>query len=191
MVDKKMCIRKKFVILTAFAFTLTIILFINSILAFAISAPYMGEEKQIKLMPGDSRNIEFTLQDAGATAETNAAVQIQEGTEIIQITDAFDSYTIPVGDKTSVNTRITIPSNAQIGDVYKIKLAFAVAAPDGGFAFGTSIVQEFSVIVGKEETPAPAVQPEKKEPNTLLYAIGILTIIIILLILFVIKKRSQ
>ena len=67
-----MCIRKKFVILTAFAFTLTIILFINSILAFAISAPYMGEEKQIKLMPGDSRNIEFTIQYSSSNTKKNS-----------------------------------------------------------------------------------------------------------------------
>ena len=185
-------VEKKFAILMAFAFILTVIIFINSILAFSVSAPYMGEEKQIKLMPGQSRGLEFILQDAGAESDTEAGVQIQEGAEIIEITDNVNSYTIPEGGRVSIHAKITIPSDAQIGDAYNVILAFAGVAPGGGgFNFGTSIQQNFKVVVGKEEKPATPTPKETQPSNTLIYGIGILIIIIILLILAVIRKRNQ
>ena len=159
--------------------------------AFSISAPYM-ENRKLYLSPGESEELEFVLQNAFATEPTEVGVKIEEGSEIMQIIDPKSTYTIPVSGRASVNTRVTAPPNARIGDIYKVRVSVGtVPAGGGAFTFGSSINHDFEVVVGEKPKTQITGEQSKGEiaSNPSLYLIvGI--IIVILVIFFALRKRK-
>jgi len=189
------------------------ILLSSSVFAFAVSRPSMLKDNegnpQIFLLPGETRGITFVAQNgAGATSDITIQANIIEGLEIIEITDSSDIHTIPPEGRINVNSIITIPENAQIGDVYGVVLTFSTVSTGaaGGFTFGSSIRQKFNVVIGEEraeEIPVekvPQVVPGD-EPTALPKTnLGIIMVIAVLIILIVIiylivrnrkRKKSQ
>ena len=198
----KMKINKK----TSSLFILGVILFssINLISAFAISAPFM-ENKEIYIQPGQTVNLQFNIQNGGgATSDITVQVGITEGSEIIEITDANDIYAIPAGLDANSNVRITIPADDSIGKNYSVKLSFNIIVGDvgGAFAFGSSIGQRFTVIVGEKPGSIPAEITEDKEEislqpsdldlgNTTRIIIAIVLIIIVIGIIYYLRNKDK
>ena len=158
---------------------------ISFISAFSISAPYM-ENKELKMSPGEIKDLEFVLQNGGATEEINVKVTILDGSDIIRLIDGNDIYPVTPGEKVSVNMKITMPEDAKTSQNYSVKIGFKEVTSEGGsnFGFGTEIEQNFNVVIlGKEN---------KINNKLILYlAIGILLILIILVILIIKRKNRK
>ncbi len=166
-----------------------LILLTTNILAFAVSSKYY-EDYPIYLSAGETQEVQMTLQNLASTEDVNVRASIREGDGIIEITDASKDYLIPTGEKTIVNLKITIPSDAEIQEAYAIKIQFTtVTVSESGTAgLASGISKEFNVIVG-----TPAAISEKKLKwlvfkKVLISLIGILVIII--LIIWKVKKRK-
>ena len=188
------------ILLICSLFALLLIIFSTSLIsAFSVSAPYM-ENKEWKLFPGASEDLKFVLQNGGATEAANIKVTVNEGGNVLKLPDPDKIYTVPVGERTEVVLKANIPQNATIGETYKIVVGFSTAVPSaqGGFSFGSTIDQPFTIVIGEKPAPSPAETEKKQEsPNTELvktwlpYIIAIAIIIIAVIIFFVIKKKKQ
>lgn len=172
-----------------------ILLLSSSVIAFSVSAPYL-ENKQLKLYPGAEANLKFDLQNSGATANTITKVEIVEGAEITELADGKDTYTISPGGLTTVNIKITIPNDTELGQIKHIKLSFTAKEEEaGGFSIGSSIGQEFDVVIGE----IPPVTPEEVEAetskkeitNTKIITYLITGLIILIIIYYAIKKTKR
>lgn len=155
---------------------------IGFVSAISVSTPYM-ENKELKLFPGEIKDLTFVLQNSAATENINVRVNVLEGSEILTLTDETNIYEIIPGDKVPVNMEIKIPEEFEIGEKYHIKMEFATQTEEqsGTFGFGVGIQQNFDVIIGEEIK-------EKLEINPGLMVL----IIIILIILFrvLLKKKK-
>jgi len=182
-------------------FVITFIFLLASISAFSVSSPYM-ENKQLKVQPGETRNLEFVLQNSGATEETSVRLRIIEGSGIAELTDpGVDAdlgkiYVIPIDKKLNINVKITIPENVAIGDSYHIRLGISTAAPTkkGEFGFGMEIENSFDVVVGEIVQTSPAETPptDTIKTNWILYlSIAIILVMIIAIIFFIKRKKKK
>ena len=173
-----------------------LILLTSSVIAFSVSAPYL-ENKQLKLYPGAEANLKFDLQNSGATTDTITKVEIVEGAEITELADGKDTYTISPGGLTTVNIKITIPNDMDLGQTRHIKLSFTAKDEEaGGFSIGSSIGQEFDVVIGEiPPTPAPAEEAEtpKKETssNNTIIIYSIIGLIILSIIIYCLIKKTK
>jgi len=169
-----------------------IILGISFVSAFSVSSPYMAN-KTLNLFP-DSKitNLEFVLQNGGgATENVTIRVNILEGSEITNITDDDNIYTVSPGAQVPVNLRITLPENVMIGNTYNVRLEFSTVTlgQSGEFGFGTGQEQSFKVVVVKEivqKTPANFLSSKLFLP----LIIGILLILLIM-IMFLIRRKQK
>jgi len=158
--------------------------------AFSVSAPYM-ENKELILPLGENlKTLEFVLQNSGGTENINIRVRILEGSEIANIIDSSNIYTVVPGDKVPVHIEIKIPEETQIGDSYHVKLGFSTETGEQGgiFGFGVEIEQNFDVITGEViQTPK-----ESKSHSWITYLIlGIIALAIIMAIVFKKKKKEE
>lgn len=190
-------------------FLIMAILLTSNVFAFAISKPHMEKDEngnsQLFLSPGEDYGLTFVAQNGGgATSLITIQVSVVEGEDIIQLTDPENVYDIEAGGRVDVNTLITIPENAQIGDVYLVAIGFATltTGKEGGFALGSSIQQKFNVVIGEEPAEevsveeVPQVVPEEEVPtpaaptNTLIIVIVVL-IILALIIYLIVRNRKR
>jgi len=187
------------------------ILLSGSVLAFAISREHMEKNEngnpQLFLSPGDSKGMTFVAQNGGgATSDITITASVVEGSEIIEIIDSSNIYTVPAGGRVDINTLISIPGNARIGDSYTVALTFSTVSVGigGGFAFGSGIQQKFNVVIGEEpavvEEPEGVLQvvPEEEAPTpsipipktNLVIIVIVVLIILIVIIYLIIRKRK-
>lgn len=163
-----------------------LILLISFVNALSVSMPYM-ENKELKLFPGELKDLEFVLQNSVTEGATDIIVRatISEGAEIISITDEDNLYTIVPGDKVPVHLQVKIPEEFEIGGRHHITLSFSsqTEGESGVFGFGTGVEQNFDVIIGKEIK-------EKIEINPGLMVLIIIVLIIIIRI-FLRRKKSK
>jgi len=85
-----------------FLITMSLILLSNSILAFAVSSQYYGNNP-LYLQPGESVEMFFTLQNLASTEDVRLQATVTEGEDIIELTDSSEIYDVPSGEKTKVN----------------------------------------------------------------------------------------
>ena len=161
---------------------MVIVFLVNFISAFSVSAPYM-ENKQLRLDPGESRSLEFVLQNAFGSSTIDTKVIIDKGSEIISLADESDVYPVPADEQVKVNTLVNVPEDAKKGSVYPISITFNTIADKQGFAFGSSIEQNFEVIVGREEV--------QKSSSLIFYFVALIALVIAIVAYFQIKKRRQ
>ena len=171
-----MMIQKKMGMVVAFIFLIS---FVN---ALSVSMPYM-ENKELKLFPGELKDLTFTLQNSGATENIVVRATVLEGIEFANIIDEDNLYTVAPGDKVPVHFRIEVPKDFEIGGRHHIKLSFSTQTEgeSGVFGFGTGIEQNFDVIIGEEIK-------EKIEINP---GLMVLIIIVLIIIIRVFLKRKK
>ena len=164
--------------------------------AFSVSAPYM-ENKEWKLFPGASEELKFVLQNGGATEAANIKVAVNEGGNVLKLPDSEKIYTVPVGERTEVVLKANIPQNATIGEAYKIVVGFSTAIPSaqGGFSFGSTIDQSFTIVIGEKPAPSPAENKTgainlESVKTAIPYIIIVLIIIIAAIIFFIVKRKK-
>jgi uncharacterized membrane protein len=163
---------------------------ISFVSAFSVSSPYM-ENKTLNLYP-DSKttDLQFVLQNGGgATDNVSIKVEVISGSDILSLVDNSNIYTVVPGNKVPVNMRITLPSNATVGDNYNIALEFTTVASgeSGQFGFGTGQEQDFKVsVVNRIVT-----EGETKHNGTLLYIILGILVLLVIIVLVLIKRKNR
>ena len=174
------------------------ILFVSPVLAFSISAPFM-ENDQLNLLPGDTRDLKFIMQNGGgATEDINVRVELLEGFAIAELTDPDDIFLVSPGDKIEVNLKITISEDTPIGYTQKVRLGFSTSSPSdsGSFTFGSNIEQRFDVVI-VEQAPElePVQQPEQDQEiesnlTVLWLIIGLVVVALIIVVIIMAKRRK-
>jgi len=176
-----------------------LIILSSQVLAFAVSIPHLEEDSNgnrvFYLMPGEEESMRFVVQNGGgATEEISITAAVTEGSEVIKITDATDTHIIPAGGRVDINTLITAPNDAQIGDTFNIAVGFGVGS--GGSFLSQRIQQKFILVMGEE--PKPQLAPEEetskltsKEIISNPWVMSIGAIIIIVIVWYLIKRKRK
>jgi hypothetical protein len=130
---------------------------VSHISAFAISAEY-HEGNPLYILPGESKEVPFILQNLGGTSDVDIKLEIGTGKEFIKINDPSDIYIIPAGSRTSVNLTMSIPANAKLKEIYPVSLDFVTLSKSesGAFTLSSAISQRFNAIIG---TGIPSTKP--------------------------------
>jgi len=165
-----------------------LILGISFVSAFSVSSPYMENQTLNLAQNSKTTDLQFVLQNGGgATENVNIRVEILGGSEIANLTDESNIYTVIPGEKVPVNLRITLPKGVARGDIYNVKLGFTTVSvgQNGEFGFGTGQEQNFKVLVGEK------IVPEKQYNSTYLFLIiGILLVALIIVALMIRRKNK-
>lgn len=122
---------------------------LSSASAFAISAKY-HEGNPLYILPGESKEVPFILQNLGGTSDINIKLEIGTGKEFLKIEDPSEVYVVPAGGKTSVNLMMSVPADAKVKEIYPVSLNFITLSnsESGAFSLSGAIVQRFDAIVG-------------------------------------------
>ena len=122
---------------------------LGSASAFAISATY-HEGNPLYILPGESKEVPFVLQNLGGTSDINIKLEIGTGKEFLKIEDSSEIYVVPAGGKTSVNLMMSVPADAKVKEVYPVSLNFITVSKseNGAFSLSGAIVQRFDAIIG-------------------------------------------
>lgn len=173
-----------------FFILVTAILFSSFVSAFAISSPYW-KESPLKLMPGDSRDVQFVIVNQAGDSDLKVRVNILEGNASIRITDSSNTYDCPLGSKTPVNFKVNVAQNAKIGETREIKLEFTtiVASESGSFGISNSIEKSFPLIIGTEASLT--LEPMTAAKSSSLIWLYILIAIVVLIIIIVIVSKTK
>ncbi|HVY01631.1 MAG TPA: hypothetical protein VHA12_02615 [Candidatus Nanoarchaeia archaeon] len=162
-----------------FAILAMILFSLSSVLALGVTAPYW-DERPLNLAPGESKDIQFSLQNMLGDSDVTLKAALIEGQDIATLTDSNLEYTVPFGVKDMpVNMRISIPRSANNGDKYTVGVSFTTVtkSESGQFQLGSAFEKYFDVVV--EGAP---------KNYTWIYVIAI-AIVLILVWLFV--RRSN
>ena len=167
--------------------------------AFAISSFYW-RENPLNLTIGETKDIQFTLQNNIGGEDLNIRARIIKGSEIAKISDASNEYLLSFGGvQPVVHVEVSIPNDAKIGDVYTLEIIFDTVkkGTSGGLGFGASISRGFKVnVVEKPKPPEEVVLPEKKPLLQTIYLVIILVVILAIIIVTIalfnlLKKKKQ
>lgn len=179
--------KNKLIIIFVSMFFLLSVISITS--AVAIGGPPM-ENKQLVLFSGESRNLEFTIQNGGgATEAVNVKVNVTEGSEIIKLVEEKNIYLVSPGDMVPIGFLVTAPNGAT-GSKYKIIIEFSEAsANQDALSFGTGINQEFEVVLAE---PIEKIKENKELKGwVLMLWIGIFILLIIIALLVLRKRKTR
>jgi len=190
----------------AMIFIISIIL-ISSVSAWGASVSYWEEDgNELKLKPGETRDVTIRLQnmpDADGNGEDIVlSAELVEGEEIATLIDEDLEYDVPLNTKhTTVNIRISIPEDAQLGQDYKVgvRLKQIVTGGDGMVQFTSGMRSTFPVKVVSEgeETPEdiePKLQPPKEKKFKTEYfviAIVLIVAIVVIIVHYTTAKRKS
>jgi hypothetical protein len=165
-----------------------VILLGSYVSAFSLGCLY-HKDNPLRISPGQTADIPVSLQ-ASTGGDLTVVGKILEGEEVMTFTDPSSAYLIPAGGEIKSNLRVSIPSNAAVGQVYSLKIGFSTeseSAP-GSFGFGSSIVRSFNAIV------IPAVEqelPEEKMDYSIILLIAAIIIVIIVIIILTRRKKKR
>jgi hypothetical protein len=172
-------------------FLILLVLLSSFVTAFGVS---YGVGRPLQMYAGESREDYIILQNrAGDIGDVNARVEIMQGKEIVTLKDGLDVYLVPYGSDAQVNFTIKIPENAKYNDTYIIKLS-ATTVPDknsGGMGFAMGSGQRIEVIVVPKPGEIAQVAEENPQLWGVLAFIGLAIIIIAVVLVMVIRKRTK
>lgn len=165
-----------------------ILLSVYHVNAFAISSKYY-EDNPLFVAPGDTKEVELTLQNLAGTEDVKVKAEVSRGTEVIELIDASDIYTIPVGGKITARFKVEMPKNAKVKDTYSIDIRFTTVTEGelGALGLGSSIIQRFDVIAGENSS----IFEEKPIPLYEYVAIGIAAVLILIILVILAKKKKK
>ncbi len=158
---------------------LLLILFIKEVIAIGIVTSYL-ENNILEIMEGTSETYEIQLQNT----EEETEVKLVLDNEIAEIIDYKEKYILPAGiSNTPVIFDITAPKDAKVGEEYVISYYMEQISTKGGTVpFGVKINKHFTVkIIENPNGPG----------TNYLYVIVIGSVVLVLLIIFLIRKYRK
>ena len=180
---------KKIIPIILVAFVILFALKVNSV---GVSSEYFTENPLI-MSPGETKDIQVTLQNMVGSEDITLKGEITEGQNISKITDTNNMYLIPFGQKDiKVNIRISIPADAKVGSVKDIIISFLSVTPgdtSGTIRMGMGIDKLIPIQIQLHKT-TEEVQKAPFAPITWMY-ITIIIIILALIIWLLTKKKKK
>ncbi|MDO8528301.1 MAG: hypothetical protein Q7S06_00200 [Nanoarchaeota archaeon] len=167
----------------------TALFLLSNVSAFAVSSAYYSTNP-LKLPQGETQDFMLVLQNPSGPETEQLKVNILSGADILEITDKSDIYSIPIGEKTSVNLRAVIPQDAKIGQIYPVNLELITMqeSSKGEFGFGSAIGQSFDIVVTRTDGTTTLIS---KSTMKLLIILGIGIFVLGLIAILVVKKRKR
>lgn len=163
-----------------------------SVFVNAFSVGFRGS--RLGLTPGQTLETAFSL-DSSEENDATIQITVEEGAEYITFTQGT-SFNLPAGENVAVPVRISVPQDANIGDVYTIKVLFKSVGGEGTSAGeGTNIGFVFNhrKTIGIEviEELVRGEQPAPPKETGLLWIIGLGAVIVIIVIVVLLMKSKQ
>jgi len=182
------------------SFVILFVFSIGSVFALGVSAPFWGDDHPLKIAPGTTEDIEFTLVNRADAETEEVVVTMLDDGGVAEITSGTDYTVAPGTINTKVGIRVTIPADANIGDSHNVR--FLVSSPtneDGGTVqIGINYEVEFPVeIVSESDVPEPTepVAPTTTTETTKGSSTTVWIVVVIVLALivwwFMKKKRTE
>ncbi len=162
------------------------ILLIANVLAFGVGSQYW-EEYPFTISPGETKDIYVTLQNMAGAEDISATGTITKGSEIAWITDADKTYLVPTGgEKVKVNIRVSVPEDAQIGDINELITSFTIKeAGAGPLGIGSNVEREIPIVI--TETP----KKEAAIPAWIIYLIAGIILLILIIVIIILRKKKK
>lgn len=169
--------------------------------AFGLSTP-PWEDKTLTMMPGETQEIVFTLQNMDGDGDEKVSVSLETGTEVLRIIDNKDNYYVPLGRKdVEIKMEAAIPEDAPVGKEWDVKMILKsmIEREEGGMAGLTGgMIKTFKIkVMPKEQVAKPVVQSAEKKPkekSSYAFLIGMTILVLIATVLILVirsKKRSK
>jgi hypothetical protein len=170
---------------------LALLFAVSIVSAYGVGAPYWTENP-LKLSPGDSEIINLKLQNMVGDEDITLKAEIVEGNDIAELLDSDTTYTIPFGTKGyEVPLKITIPSDAKLGDEYKVSVYFKEIASAGGgemLELATGVEKGIPIIVS---TTSPAKTTSSSSGSSSIWMIVLIALAILVGYLLIRKKQQK
>ena len=171
-----------------------LVLVIISSFTSAFGVGFRGSK--FNLHPGDVLDTSFSLQnnDVG-TGTITIEVVVEEGGDYVALVGGSSRFDVPEGGNVEVPVRISVPGNARVGDLYKVKVLFrqlnSIVGNEGGgtnvgFAFNQRNSFDIQVV---ESIEKGAPEKESIAANILLWLVIIIVIVII--VWLILKKKKK
>ena len=166
--------------LAAVMFVLAVML-VGVVSASGVSAPYW-EGNPLKMYKGETTMVNLNLQNMVGNEDLTYSVEIKEGA-IASLSGGVYIVKAQTSD-TMVPLRVSVPSDAEIGDITKVKVEFkTITSGTGGMvSMGTGMTVSFDVIV--VEKPAGQL-------STAWIVAIIAAIIIVVWMIFAARKKKK
>ena len=157
-----------------------------------------GEQYSLRLAPGESKVIQFELQNMVGENDVTFKVTLQSTQDVAQFVDSSTTYLVKHGESQPVPVRITIPSSAQIEEKYRVTLTTQEikGAQLGQLSVGSGFENSFNVIVTEKPRLAPSASGNVSNvSNVLASKQGVISLVILVLIIIALviwfRKRKQ
>ena len=154
----------------------------SMVFAFGVSSPYW-KDNPLEMYPGQSETVMLNLQNLADGAEDVVAeLELVESSDISSL--ARTNYNVGAGEQVDASLRVSVPSDAEIGDTYNIEVSVktVTSGESAGVAFGTGMTTAFQVnVVEKPEMPI----------STTTIAIIIIAIVAVLVIIWYLLRRRK
>jgi len=167
---------------------ISVILLVNFVSAFGVGSVYHSEHP-LELPRGGTADVKFNLQNMAGGKNITARPNLLSGSEVM-VLESSEDVSLPLGASVDVIGRVTIPVDAEVGDIYPIQVTFTTVteSDSGEFGFGSSVGRGFDVIVvySAEEL---AMMEEKSTNYGLYLTIGLI-ILIVVVGWFLLRRRK-
>ena len=183
-------INKKYIgigILTMFS-----ILLIGSISAFGVGCAY-HKDHPLEMSPGESKEIIFNLQNMAGGGDVTVKSSIDGDLRIIELIDTGEVF-IPFMGEANIIAKVTIPVDAETGDVYPIKAIFTTVteSESGSFGFGSSVGRNFDIVIVPTAEELAKLEKQKERFDSLIpYLTAASIFLVIVMIIWLIKKKKR
>ena len=183
-------VKKKEVMIS---FLLLLVLAVSLVSAFGVAVPYWGGNP-LRVYPGETVTFQVNLQNTELSGDATVEATLSNDADgMASLANEENLYFIPEGThETYLPIRVTVPSDANIGDTFRIILRLReVSEGDAGMitfgvASSTSIPVEITTMEESSNynpTPVATTQTSTKEKssNTLWYVLAALVIVVVYL----------
>ena len=163
-----------------------------------VSAFSIGFSSAINIEPGQSVEKGFSIINKGTDAEDlTVEVVVEEGSQYITLPEGTQ-YQIPKGELKPVPATFSVPSSAQPGDKYTVKMSFN--SIEGGtigggslefkvghsLSFDINVMEKVPTTSSGEEQPTPA-----PEGSSLWWILGIVVIVVVIVVVVLLVKGRK
>ena len=186
----------KYRLSSAFLIAFLVLAVSTSVVFAGVSSPYWSS-MPLEMAPGETKDVELVLTN-GEDTEDNVVVSLEGGNEIAEIISGV-SYTVPPKSNTvKLVLKVTIPSSANIGDKYDVRLNVQSTGGQEGAGtvqLGVGYNVKFPVVVVSEVAEVPEVSAGESAPRgrvaAVVSAVVIIIIIIIIILVWWLLRRNR
>lgn len=167
--------------------------------AFGVTAPYW-KENPLTLQPGESREINFLLQNMVDENDVTTMVKIEQGQEYVRFKEQKTEYVVPSKTKDiPVSIIVTVPTTAKVGEVLPVVVSFKNRQNEESqqVTLGLGISKTFNIIVSAESAPDQSKEPaitQSFAESTIsvpVQATGALIVIVLVAIVWIVLKKMK